>query len=226
MLNSKGKDVVIGTAVFEGYLAGKTSMTIPAAVRHLSDLVYAPSALQSVRATLPYSPCACLCCLCTVKAAWLHGSALLACYWANRKRCGSIQLYIQEHCWAAWQTHAMPECVEQICGSVRAGAGFEPQQMLLREGTFALFFSGQYNTATKKAYEGVVTKGSCASYVQFRNMTHFGMNDYVAPSKTSHQVRSSSCQAGLEWQQYMSNSPSHCTCETLHTSNSREACLV
>ena len=32
-------------------------------------------------------------------------------------------------------------------------------------------------------------KGSCASYVQFRNMTHFGMNDYVAPSKKTHQVR-------------------------------------
>lgn len=73
--------------------------------------------------------------------------------------------------------------------TVHAGAGFEPQQMQLREGTFALFFSGQYNTATKKAYEGVVTtKGSCASYVQFRNMTHFGMNDYVAPSRKSHQV--------------------------------------
>ena len=73
--------------------------------------------------------------------------------------------------------------------SVRAGARFEPQQMQLREGTFALFFSGQYNTATKKAYEGVVAKGSCASYVQFRNMTHFGMNDYVAPSEKTHQVR-------------------------------------
>lgn len=70
VLNSKGKDVVIGTAVFEGYLAGETSMTIPAAVSHLSDLVYAPSALQSVRATLPYIPCACLCCLCTVNSAW------------------------------------------------------------------------------------------------------------------------------------------------------------
>ena len=103
MLNSKGKDVVIGTAVFEGYLAGKRSLTIPAAASHVSDLVYAPSALQSVRATLPYSPCACLCCLCTVNSAWLHGSAFLACYWANRERCGSIHPYLQEHCWAPVQ---------------------------------------------------------------------------------------------------------------------------
>ena len=65
MLNSKGKDVVIGTAVFEGYLAGKNSMMIPAAVSHSFDFVYAPSALQSVRASVPDSPCACLCCLCT-----------------------------------------------------------------------------------------------------------------------------------------------------------------
>ena len=61
--------------------------------------------------------------------------------------------------------------------------------MELRKDTFALFLSGQYNTATRKAYEGVVKGGSCASYVSFHNMTHFGMNDFVGPSEETHQVR-------------------------------------
>ena len=60
--------------------------------------------------------------------------------------------------------------------------------MELREGTFALFLSGQYNTATRKAYKGTVKSGSCASYVSFHNMTHFGMNDFVGPSEETHQV--------------------------------------
>ena len=68
------------------------------------------------------------------------------------------------------------------------GSGFQPREMELREGTFALFLSGQYNTATRKAYEGVVKQGSCASYVSFHNMTHFGMNDFVGPSERTHQV--------------------------------------
>ncbi len=61
--------------------------------------------------------------------------------------------------------------------------------MELKEGTFALFLSGQYNTATRKAFKGVVNQGSCASYVSFHNMTHFGMNDFVGPSEETHQVR-------------------------------------
>ncbi len=61
--------------------------------------------------------------------------------------------------------------------------------MELKEGTFALFLSGQYNTATRKAFRGVVNQGSCASYVSFQNMTHFGMNDFVGPSEETHQVR-------------------------------------
>lgn len=63
--------------------------------------------------------------------------------------------------------------------------------MELEKGTFALFLSGQYNTATRKAYAGVVKQGSCASYVSFHNMTHFGMNDYVESSQETHQVRPS-----------------------------------
>ena len=70
-----------------------------------------------------------------------------------------------------------------------AGSGFQPQEMELKEGTFALFLSGQYNTATRKAFKGAVNKGSCASYVSFHNMTHFGMNDFVGPSEETHQVR-------------------------------------
>ena len=70
-----------------------------------------------------------------------------------------------------------------------AGSSFEPQEMQLRDGTFALFLSGQYNTATKKAYKGILKQGGCASYVSFHNMTHFGMNDFVGPSDETHQVR-------------------------------------
>ena len=43
-------------------------MMIPAAVSHSFDIGYAPSALQSVKALVPDSPCACLCCLCTVQS--------------------------------------------------------------------------------------------------------------------------------------------------------------
>jgi len=68
--------------------------------------------------------------------------------------------------------------------------------MELREGTFALFLSGQYNTATRKAYKGVVGKGGFASYVQFHNMTHFGMNDFVGPSEETHQVHPHSSLTG------------------------------
>ena len=53
--------------------------------------------------------------------------------------------------------------------------------MALRDGTFALFLAGQYNTATKKAFVGTQKQGGCASYVSFHNMTHFGMNDLWHP---------------------------------------------
>ena len=59
---------------------------------------------------------------------------------------------------------------------------------MLRDGTFALFLAGQYNTATKKAFVGTRKQGACAGYVSFHNMTHFGMNDFVAPSEETHQV--------------------------------------
>ena len=61
--------------------------------------------------------------------------------------------------------------------------------MTLRDGTFALFLAGQYNTATKKAFVGTQKQGACASYVSFHNMTHFGMNDFVAPSDETHQAK-------------------------------------
>jgi len=51
--------------------------------------------------------------------------------------------------------------------------------MSLNEGTFGVFMAGQYNTNTKAAFEATKQSGSCASYVSFHNMTHFGMNDYV-----------------------------------------------
>ena len=82
-----------------------------------------------------------------------------------------------DHVRAVQSAHVLP-----------AGSGFQPREMELRKGTFALFLSGQYNTATRKAYAGVVKQGSCASYVSFHNMTHFGMNDYVGPSQETHQV--------------------------------------
>ena len=35
---------------------------------------------------------------------------------------------------------------------------------------------------------GTQKQGGCASYVSFHNMTHFGMNDFVAPSDETHQA--------------------------------------
>ena len=72
---------------------------------------------------------------------------------------------------------------------VPAGPSFTPQGMTLRDGTFALFLSGQYNTATKEAFVAIQKQGGCASFVSFHNMTHFGMNDSVAPLNERHQAK-------------------------------------
>ena len=90
----------------------------------------------------------------------------------------------------AWQA-AATDCSHPYCTDLGAPAGpsFTPKEMALRDGTFALFLAGQYNTATKKAFVGTQKQGGCASYVSFHNMTHFGMNDFVAPSYETHQAK-------------------------------------
>ena len=90
----------------------------------------------------------------------------------------------------AWQAAAR-DCSHPYCTHLGAPAGpsFTPKEMALRDGTFAVFLAGQYNTATKKAFVGTQKQGGCASYVSFHNMTHFGMNDFVAPPDETHQAK-------------------------------------
>ncbi|KAK9917826.1 hypothetical protein WJX75_008648 [Coccomyxa subellipsoidea] len=63
----------------------------------------------------------------------------------------------------------------------------KPKEIALPDGTFVLYLAGQYNKRARDAYRRTHKSDSCASYVSFHNMTHYGMNDFVSPPE-SHQV--------------------------------------
>jgi hypothetical protein len=74
-----------------------------------------------------------------------------------------------------------------ICVFVADTKG-KPKEIALPDGTFVLYLAGQYNKRARDAYLRTHKSDSCASYVSFHNMTHYGMNDFVSPPE-SHQVQ-------------------------------------